>query len=154
LTSFSGVWTAARPSRGRPSTHPLAGGPIPQPLAASIGPAKVSGTSVHVTVSCPAGSPASCPVKAVLVVTEKLSGGKVIGLSAGKRATTRKVTLGTASATLRPGTRSQLIVSLNGAGKRLLAVRHTLTVDLSVTQNDTAPVIRHIEFQAVRKKYK
>jgi hypothetical protein len=130
------------------------GGTSPHPLAATIGTAKVSGTSAQVTVSCPAASSASCPVKLVLAVTEKLSGPKVIGVSARKRATTRKVTLGTASATLPPGTHRQLTVSLGSAGKRLLAARHTLKVDLSVTQNDASPVTEHIEFQAARKKHK
>ncbi|HEY3829607.1 MAG TPA: hypothetical protein VGL57_10475 [Solirubrobacteraceae bacterium] len=57
------------------------------------------------------------------------------------------------SGSLQPGTYRQLTVSLNAAGKRLLAVRHTLTVDLSVIQNDTSPITRHIEFQAARKKH-
>jgi hypothetical protein len=64
------------------------------------------------------------------------------------------VTLGTASATLEPGTQRQLTVSLNGAGKRLVAVRHTLEVDLSITQTEASPVTQHIEFHAPRKKHK
>jgi hypothetical protein len=139
---------------GGTSPHPPTGGTSPHPLAATVGTAKVSGTSAQVTVSCPVGSSASCPVKVVLAVTEKLSGGKVVGVSARKRATTREVTLGTASATLQPGTHRQLAVSLNGAGKRLLTTRHTLTVDLSVTQTVASPITRHIEFQAVRRKHK
>jgi hypothetical protein len=139
---------------GTTSPPPLVGGTSPHPLAASIGPAKLFGTSVQVMASCPAGSSASCSVKVVLVVSEKLSGGKVIGVTARKRATTRKVTLGTASATLPPGTHRQLTVSLNNAGKRLLEARHTLTADLSVTQNDASPVTRHIELRAPRKKRK
>lgn len=139
---------------GGTSPPPPVGGTSPHPLAVTVGTAKVSGTSAQVTVSCPVGSSASCPVKVVLAITEKLSGGKVIGVSARKRATTRKVMLGTASATLQPGTHSQLTVSLNGTGKQLLAARHTLTVDLSVTQNDASPLTRHIEFQAPRKKHK
>jgi hypothetical protein len=139
---------------GGTSPHPPAGGTSPHPLAATVGTAKVSGTSAQVTVSCPVGSSTSCPVKVVLAVTEKLSGGKVVGVSARKRATTRKVTLGTASATLQPGTHRQLAVSLNVAGKQLLTARHILKVDLSVTQNDAPPATRHIEFQAARKKHK
>jgi hypothetical protein len=142
------------PGDGGTSTHPLAGGTSAHPPVAIIGAAKVAGTSVHVTVSCAAGSPAGCPVKVALVVTEKVSGGKVIGVSARKGATTRKVMLGTASATLPPGTSRQLVVSLNGAGKRLLAARHTLTVDLSVTPSDASPATRQIEFRAARKKRK
>jgi hypothetical protein len=138
---------------GGTSQSPLAG-TSSHPLAASIATVKVLGTSVHVTVSCPADSSASCPVNVLLVVSEKLSGTKVIGISAHKHAITRKVTLGTASATLQPGTQRQLTVSLGGAGKRLLAARHTLEVDLLMTQNDASPVARHIEFKAAHKKHK
>jgi hypothetical protein len=130
------------------------GGTSPRPLPASVGDAKVNGTSVHLTVSCPTGSSASCPVKLVLVVTEKLSGRKVTGVSARTHTTTRKVTLGTASATLEPGGHRALTVSLNAVGKRLLSVRHTLRVDLSVTQKDASPVTRQVEFRAARKKYR
>jgi hypothetical protein len=139
---------------GGTSPPPLATGASLHPLAASIGTAKVSGASAQVTVSCPTGSSTSCPVKVILVVTEKLLGRKVIGISTRKRTTTRKVTLGTASATLQPGTHRQLTVSLNGAGKRLLAARRTLKVDLSMTQNDASPVTQHVAFQAARRKHR
>jgi hypothetical protein len=139
---------------GTTSPHPLPGGTSAQPLAASIGTAKVLGPSVRVKVSCPAASSASCSVDAVLVVVEKLSGGKVIGVSARKRAITRKVTLGAASATLQPGAHRQLTVSLDGAGRRLLAARHALAVDLSVTQSGAPPLTRHLELRSARKQRK
>jgi hypothetical protein len=141
-------------SAGGTGSTPPAGGTSPHPVAASVGIAKVFGASLQVTVSCLAASSASCPVKAVIAVTEKLSGGKVIGISARKHATTRKVTLGAASATLQPGTNRQLTISLNGAGKRLLAARHSLKVDLSITQSNAPPVVQHVQFQAPRKKHK
>jgi hypothetical protein len=151
---ISGPAIAGGVPGGGTSPPPPVGGTSPHPLAATVGTAKVSGTSAQVTVSCPVGSSTSCPVKVVLAVTEKLSGGKVVGVSARQRATTRKVTLGTASATLQPGAHRQLAVSLNVAGKQLLTARHILKVDLSVTQNDAPPATRHIEFQAARKKHK
>jgi hypothetical protein len=141
-------------SSGGTSPSSLAVGTSLHPLAASIGTVKVVGTSAQVTVSCPAGSSASCPVKVVLAVTEKLSGAKVIGVSARKRATTRKVTLGTVSATLQPGGHRALTVSLSAVGKQLLAARHTLKVDLSVTQNDASPVTRQVEFRAAPTKHR
>jgi hypothetical protein len=148
-----GGGTSTTPLAGT-SPQLLAGGTSPHPLAASIGTAKVSGTSAQVPVSCPTGSSTSCSVKVLLVVTERLSGTKVIGIAARQRATTRKVTIGTASATLQPGTHRQLTVSLNGTGKRLLAARHTLNVDLSVTQTGAAPFSQHIKFQTARKKHR
>jgi hypothetical protein len=104
-----------------------------------------------VTVSCPAASSTSCSVKVALVITEKLSGKKVIAISARKpKITNRKVTLGTTSATVKPGARKQLTVSLNGTGKKLLAGRHTLTVALSVIRKGASTVNRKITFKAAR----
>jgi hypothetical protein len=149
----AGGTSSTLPAGGTSSTPP-AGGTSPHPVAASVGTAKVFGASLQVTVSCPAASSASCPVKAVIAVIERLSGGKVIGISARKHATTRKVTLGAASATLQPGISRQLTISLNGAGKRLLAARRSLNVDLSIVQSNASPITQHVQFQAPRKKHK
>jgi hypothetical protein len=142
-----------------PSTGSGGGGTTsnhnPHPVAARIGTAQVSGSSAHLTVSCPAASSASCSVKVALVIIEKLSGNKVIAISARRpKITNRKVTLGTTSATVKPGARKQLTVSLNGTGKKLLAGRHTLTVALSVTRKGASTVARKITFKAARKKQK
>jgi hypothetical protein len=127
----------------------------PAPSPASIGSAKISGTSAQVTVSCPSANSAACSVTLTLVVTEKLKGTKVISILARTpKITTRKVTIGTASATVTPGARKQLTVSLNGTGKKLLAARHTLTANLSVTQRGATAANRTLTFKVSRKKQK
>jgi hypothetical protein len=126
--------------------------PAPSPIPASIAAAKISGTSAQVTVSCPSASSAACSVTLTLVVTEKLKGTKVISILARlPKITTRKVTIGTASATVAPGARKQLTVSLNGTGKKLLAARHTLTANLSVTQRGATTANRKLTFKLTRK---
>jgi hypothetical protein len=125
----------------------------PTPSPASIGSAKVSGTSAQVTISCPSANSAACTVTLTLVVTEKLKGTKVISILARTpKITTRKVTIGTASATVTPGAHKQLTVSLNGTGKKLLAARHTLAASLSVTQRGAAAATRKLTFKAPHKK--
>jgi hypothetical protein len=129
--------------------------PAPTPIPASVGSPKVSGTSAQLTVSCPSASSAACSVTLTLFVTEKLKGTKVISILARTpKITTRKVTIGTASATVTPGAHKQLTVSLNGAGKKLLAARHTLSANLSITQKGAATATRKLTFKAPSKKKK
>jgi hypothetical protein len=106
-----------------------------------------------VNVSCPAGSSGACSVTLTLFVTEKLKGTKVLSILARTpKITTRKVTIGTASATLTPGAHKQLTVSLNSTGKKLLAARHTLSANLSVTQKGATATTRKLTFKAPSKK--
>jgi hypothetical protein len=128
---------------------------IPAPIPASIGSTKVSGTSAQVTVSCPSASSTACSVTLTLVITEKLKGTKVISILARTpKITTRKVTIGTASATVAPGAHKQLTVTLNGTGKKLLAARHTLTANLSVAQKGATAANRKLTFKLSPKKKK
>jgi hypothetical protein len=122
---------------------------------ATIGSAKVSGNATQVTVSCPSASSANCTVKVILVVTETLSGDKVIAVSAKKaKKHKRTVTLGSATATIKPGGQTQIKVSLNGAGTKLLTARHTLKVDLSVTEGGKSLATKKVSFKAPKKKRK
>jgi hypothetical protein len=95
------------PSTGTPGGGTPGGGtPGGHPENATIGSAKVSGNAAQVTVSCPSASSANCSVKVALVVTETLSGNKVIAVSANKaKKHKRTVTLGSATATIKPGGR-------------------------------------------------
>jgi hypothetical protein len=127
--------------------------PVPVPIPASVGSAKVSGTTAQVTVACPSASTAACSVTLTLVVTEKLKGTKVISILARRpKITTRKVTIGSASTTVTPGAHKQLTVSLDSTGKKLLAARHTLAVNLSITQRGAATTNRKLTFKVSRKK--
>jgi hypothetical protein len=144
------------PSGGTPDGGTPGGGtPSGHPENATIGSANVSGNAAQVTVSCPSASSANCSVKVVLVVTETLSGNKVIAVSATKaKKHKRTVTLGSATATVKAGGQTQIKVSLNGAGKKLLTARHTLKVDLSVTEGDKSLATKKVSFTAPKKKQK
>jgi hypothetical protein len=135
--------------------NPGGGNPGGHPENATIGSAKVAGNAAQVRVSCPSASSANCSVKVVLVVTETLSGNKVIAVSAKKaKKHKRTVTLGSAAATIKPGGQKQIKVSLNGAGKKLLTARHSLKVDLSVTERGKSLATKKVSFKAPKKTRK
>ena len=103
------------------------------PGRASVGHAKVKGTTVSVPISCKGDT--SCTVSLKLTVTETLRGHKVIAVSARKAKVTHKtIVLGTASATIRAGRTATVKIGLNRTGRHLLAARHRLTAKLTVTQ--------------------
>jgi hypothetical protein len=144
------------PGGGTPGGGTPGGGtPGGHPENATIGSAKVSGNAAQVTVSCPTASSANCSVKVVLLATETLSGNKVIAVSAKKaKKHKRTVTLGSATATIKPGSHTQIKVSLNGTGKKLLTARHTLKLDLSVTEGGKSLASKKVSFKAPKKKRK
>jgi hypothetical protein len=148
-TPGGGTPGGGTPGGGTPGGGTLGG----HPENATIGSAKVSGNTAQVTVSCPSASSANCAVKVVLVVTETLSGNKVIAVSAKKaKKHKRTITLGSATATIKPGSHTQIKVSLNGAGKKLLTARHTLKLDLSVIEGGKSLATKAVSFKAPKKK--
>ncbi len=155
-TPGGGTPASGTPAGGTPATGTTGGGTTGgHPEDATIGSANVSGTTAQVSVSCPSASSANCSVKVVLVVIETLSGNRVIAVSAKKAKThKRTVTLGSATATIKPGGQAQVKVSLNGAGNKLLKARGTLKVDLSVTEDGTSLASKKVSFKAPKKKHK
>ena len=111
--------------------------PPPGPGHASIGHARVSGTTASVRASCAGASGATCKLSFRMTATEKIRGRKVIAVTSRKKPKTRNVvfTVGTTSVTLAAGRTKTVRVSLNRAGKRLLASHRTLKVTLKVTQS-------------------
>ena len=103
------------------------------PGKASVGHARVSGKTVSVPITCKGDT--SCTVSLKLTVTETFRGHKLVAVSARKAKVTHKtVVLGTASATIRAGRTATVRISLNRAGRKLLAARHKVTAKLTVTQ--------------------
>jgi hypothetical protein len=103
------------------------------PGKASAGHARVSGTAVSAPITCTGNT--SCNVSLKLTVTETLRRHKLVAVSDRKAKVTHKtVVVGTASATIQAGRTVTVRVSLNRAGRRLLAARHTLRARLTVTQ--------------------
>jgi hypothetical protein len=107
--------------------------PPVQPGKASVGRARVTGTTASVKITCKGAT--SCKVSLKLTVTETFRGHKLIAVSARKQKLTHKtVVVGTASATIRAGHNSTVKIKLNGTGRKLLAARHKLTAKLTVTE--------------------
>ena len=95
------------------------------PKVASI---KAKGDKVSVKVSCPGTGCA--PVTVTLSVAQKGHGGSRIARPKKKG---RQLTVGRATATVKPGRSKTITVRLNKAGSSLLARRHRLKVTVAVT---------------------
>ena len=103
------------------------------PGKASVGHARVSGSTVSVPVTCKGET--SCKVSLKLTVVETRRGHRLIAVSARKAKVTHKtVVLGTASATIRAGRKATVHIGLDRTGRRLVAARHKVTAKLTVTQ--------------------
>jgi hypothetical protein len=113
--------------------------PTPKPGIASVGHIKVKGRTATVAVTCRGAT--NCRVSLTLTVHETLRGHRIVAVSAAKtkkpKLKHRLVVVGSASATVRAGKTAKLKVSLNRAGRGLLAARHRLTTTLTVRQRGT-----------------
>jgi hypothetical protein len=100
---------------------------------ASVGHARVLGTTASVKITCKGAT--SCKVSLRLTVRETLKGHRLVAVSARKQKLTHKtVVLGTASATIGAGHSSTVRIKLNRTGRKLLAARRRVTAKLTVTQ--------------------
>lgn len=117
------------------------------PGKASVGHARVSGTTVSVRIACKGDT--SCKVSLKLTVTETLRGHRLIAVSARKAKLTHKtVVLGTVSATIKAGRKATVHVGLNGTGRHLLAARHKITAKLAVVQRKRTISTQKVKFTA------
>jgi hypothetical protein len=130
--------------------------PPPPPVVpgkASVGHARVSGNTVSVPITCKGDT--SCTVSLKLTVTETLRGHKLVAVSARKAKVTRKtVVLGTASATIKAGRTATVRISLNRAGRNLLAARHKVTAKLTVAQGKRTISTQKVTFNAPKHRAK
>jgi hypothetical protein len=111
----------------------------------------VSHNAVSVPITCTGNT--SCTVSLKLTVTETLRGHKVLAVSARKaKVTHRTVVLGTTSATIAAGRTATVRISLNGAGRRLVAARHKLTAKLTVAQGNRTISTQKVTFKAPRHR--
>ena len=122
------------------------------PVTTTLSGLKAHDNVVKVTLTCNGPSGGHCSDQVTLTVTETLSGGKVIAVSAAKpsRTVKRIVTIGTAIIKLATGKSHQLMVRLNPLGQRLLTARRKLTARLSVVQGQTFQM-RNVTLHAVGK---
>jgi hypothetical protein len=123
-----------------PATQGPQGPAKPAPAPAKVSAAKVAGRRASVGVSCPASDTTGCLLKFKLTVSEHLRGHRVVAVSAAAkpRRNRRTIVVGSVSAALKAGQLKVVQVSLNGAGKHLLASHSPLKTRLEVTQQGIA----------------
>jgi hypothetical protein len=114
------------------------------PATAKATTVTLSGAKGHVTITlaCVGSAGASCTAQLNLTTLEKLRGHRLIGISARRHTTTKRVTVGAGSVTIAAGSRATLTIALNAAGRRLLARFGKLPVRViaTVTASNSAPV--------------
>ena len=95
----------------------------------------VRGFQVVLTVACHGTAHQSCSDRLILTVTERLSGGRVVGVIAGRAPTARRVvTIGTLRVVVAGGRTRKLSISLNRLGRELVAIYRPLTARLELIQ--------------------
>jgi hypothetical protein len=104
----------------------------------SVGRAQVRGTTVNVPVRCSSEAGGGCQVLLRVSVVETISGGRVVAVGAGgarARAAARRRTVTIAGARVHLGRaqRRTLTLSLNRAGRALMAHRRSLRATLTVS---------------------
>jgi hypothetical protein len=111
--------------------------PPPGSGKATVGRARIVGSTAKVRVSCAGPSGATCALTLELTVTEKFKGHRLTAVTARShrpKTTGRTVVVGAATALLQAGQTQTVQIALNRTGQRLLKSRHRLKATLRVTQ--------------------
>jgi PKD repeat protein len=117
---------------------------------AGLGKVKITGNTAAVTITCKGA--AACSVTLQLTVTETTQRGVVIAVTAAKKTTKKTVVVGNVSVSLSGGQTKTVPVSLNQAGRRLLARFHKLKATLALTSAGTTVSHATVSFKAKPKK--
>jgi hypothetical protein len=101
-----------------------------------VGHARVSGTTASVPVSCTGTTGATCVLALRLTVAERFEGRRLVAITARRHVRTRRelLVVGSTDVTLTAGQSRTVLISLNRAGRHLLASRHHLETTLHVSQ--------------------
>jgi hypothetical protein len=128
----------------------------PVAVVASVGSARVSGSTVSTTVTCSGVATASCAITLTLTSVETSKGSKLIAVSAAKKPKTarRTVTVARTTVTLAGGQSETVHVKLNGAGERLLSSLHKLPVKLVCATGTTQLSSQELTLKAPARKPK
>lgn len=123
--------------------------------SAGAGHAVVNGTGARVLVSCKGAAGTSCTINLTLSILETLAGHQVVAVAAAAqgRHTKRTVIVGSRTVTLAAGRSETVTVSLNAAGRKLLAGRRRLPVKLLASQGHTARAGFTLLFRAPGKHH-
>jgi Putative Ig domain len=117
--------------------------------------AKVSGSKVTVTISCNGLVTQSCTGAIKLASVEHFKGPKLTGVTAAKsRRRVRSVTFARSSYTIHGRHTATIVLRLSRTGKKLLATRHKLLADLTLTPTGQRKPAKRatVTFHAGKKK--
>ena len=124
----------------------------------TLNSAKTNGTRATVKLGCSGPVGYACNAKLSLTVVETLKRGKVIAVAAARRGTKapktskKTVVIGTTTVTVTTGHTKTITISLNRAGKRLLASRHKLSAKLSLAESTNTITSRTVTFKQPKPK--
>ena len=117
-----------------PTPTPTSGKPTA--VTSALVRVRVRGVQIVLTVACRGPAHQSCSDRLILTTTERLSGGRVVGVMARRvtRTARRVVTIATRRVVVAGGRTRQMSISLNRHGRELLATYHRLTARLELIQ--------------------
>ncbi len=139
--------------------------PPPPPVSNGIPPelkfmaTKVSGDDATIKLTIPGTSTGSYTINVTLSVVETMQGNKVLGVAASdrtaykakKKPIKKTVVVGTKTVQVTGGKTASLSVALNGAGKKLLALHHHLSVKLAASAKGKTLASKTLSFTAAKK---
>jgi hypothetical protein len=142
--------TTASPQPPPPPPGTIAAGQA----KASASKARVSGSTATVRVSCRGSAEATCRIALRLSVIERFKGHKLVAVTAGRSRPGKLevVVVGTANISLNAGQTQTVRITLNRAGKRLFAHRHSLKARLRITQATSGGSVVTVSSQVVTFK--
>jgi hypothetical protein len=120
------------------------------PGRATVEHISTSGATISVRVSCTGNT--SCNIKLTASVLETIRRGKVIAVAASTKTTKKTITIVSKTATIPARSTKTIKLTLNRAGKQLLAEHHPLKAKLTVTQSRKTVTSRTITLQTEKKK--
>lgn len=127
--------------------------PLPKTLVTDP---QVHGTTSTATLSCFTSLSSSCAVTLELSAVETLKRGRLIAVSAVRKrkphTTHRTVALGSQRTIVGGDQQVTGQVALNPTGRKLLAMRHVLTIKLTVSQAGSPPFTASLRFTARARK--
>jgi hypothetical protein len=126
-----------------PSTPTSAPPPPAPPIALSlVGKPGLDPKGVTFTVTCEAPTGQSCEGTSALSSSELLVGRRIVGLSATRRRSTKRVAIGNTTFTAAAGQTRTVVVTLDATAHNLLARLHKLPATLTVTLTNAATGVR------------
>ena len=117
-----------------PTPTPSSGKPTA--VTSALVRVRVRGIQIVLTVACRGAAHQSCSDRLILTATERLTGGRVVGVIPQRttRTARRVVTIAKRRVVVAGGRTRQMSISLNRRGRELLATYHPLTARLELIQ--------------------